>query len=67
MIDLYYAHKDDAKTPLEETLGAFDRLVRDGKVRAIGASNYSAERLAEALEDVRARGPREIYRAPARI
>jgi aryl-alcohol dehydrogenase-like predicted oxidoreductase len=49
-IDLYYAHKDDVKTPLEETLGAFDRLVRDGKVRAIGASNYSAERLAEALE-----------------
>jgi aryl-alcohol dehydrogenase-like predicted oxidoreductase len=48
-IDLYYAHKDDAGTPLEETLGAFDRLVRAGKVRAIGASNYSAERLAEAL------------------
>ena len=33
-IDLYYAHKDDPNTPLEETLGAFDRLVRDGKVRA---------------------------------
>jgi aryl-alcohol dehydrogenase-like predicted oxidoreductase len=48
-VDLYYAHKDDAGTPLEETLEAFDRLVRDGKVRAIGASNYSAERLAEAL------------------
>ena len=48
-IDLYYAHKDDAGTPLEETLQAFDRLVRDGKVRAIGASNYSADRLAEAL------------------
>ena len=49
-VDLYYAHKDDAGTPLEETLAAFDRLVRDGKVRAIGASNYSAERLAEALD-----------------
>ncbi|HVL21797.1 MAG TPA: aldo/keto reductase [Amaricoccus sp.] len=49
-VDLYYAHKDDAGTPLQETLKAFDRLVRDGKVRAIGASNYSAERLAEALE-----------------
>jgi len=49
-IDLYYAHKDDPATPLEETLGAFDRLVRAGKVRAIGASNYSAERLAEALD-----------------
>ena len=49
-IDLYYAHKDDADTPLEETLAAFDRLVREGKVRAIGASNYSAERLGEALD-----------------
>lgn len=49
-IDLYYAHKDDPETPLEETLQAFDRLVRDGKVRAIGASNYSADRLAEALD-----------------
>ena len=48
-VDLYYAHKDDAGTPLEETLRAFDTLVRDGKVRAIGASNYSAERLDEAL------------------
>jgi aryl-alcohol dehydrogenase-like predicted oxidoreductase len=48
-VDLYYAHKDDASTPLEETLRAFDKLVRDGKVRAIGASNYSAERLGEAL------------------
>jgi len=49
-IDLYYAHKDDPQTPLEETLGAFDRLVRAGKVRAIGASNYAAERLAAALD-----------------
>ena len=48
-IDLYYAHQDDPGTPLEETLGAFDRLVREGKVRALGASNYSAERLAKAL------------------
>ncbi|WP_114954569.1 aldo/keto reductase [Sphingosinicella terrae] len=49
-IDLYYAHKDDPNTPLEETLAAFDRLVRDGKVRAVGASNYSADRLAQALD-----------------
>src|SRR6185503_11663386 len=49
-IDLYYAHQDDAATPLAETLGGFDRLVRDGKVRALGASNYKAERLAEALD-----------------
>jgi hypothetical protein len=48
-IDLYYAHQDDAKTPLAETLAGFDALVRAGKVRAIGASNYSAERLGEAL------------------
>jgi aryl-alcohol dehydrogenase-like predicted oxidoreductase len=48
-IDLYYAHEDDPETPLEETLGAFDELVRAGKVRRVGASNYGAERLAEAL------------------
>ncbi|MDP9867051.1 MULTISPECIES: aldo/keto reductase [Streptosporangium] len=48
-IDLYWAHIDDAETPLEETLGAFDSLIREGKVRNIGASNYGAERLAEAL------------------
>jgi aryl-alcohol dehydrogenase-like predicted oxidoreductase len=49
-IDLSYAHADDPDTPLEETLGAFDGLVREGKVRQIAASNYSAPRLAEALE-----------------
>jgi len=49
-IDLYYAHQDDEVTPLAETLSGFDRLVRDGKVRALGASNYRAERLAEALD-----------------
>ena len=48
-LDLYYAHRDDQDVPLEETLGAFDELVRDGKVRYLGASNYSADRLAEAL------------------
>ena len=48
-IDLYYAHFDDADTPLAETLAAFDALVREGKVRAIAASNYAPERLAEAL------------------
>jgi aryl-alcohol dehydrogenase-like predicted oxidoreductase len=52
-IDLYQSHKDDEKTPLEETLGAFDRLVRQGKVRAIGASNYTGARLREALETSR--------------
>src|SRR3954451_14295471 len=49
-IDLYYAHYDDATTPLEETLTAFDELVQAGKVRYVAASNYSAQRLTEALE-----------------
>jgi aryl-alcohol dehydrogenase-like predicted oxidoreductase len=49
-IDLYYAHYDDETTPLEETLTAFDELVRSGKVRHVAASNYSAKRLAEALQ-----------------
>ena len=49
-IDLYQAHRDDPQTPLEETLGAFAELIRAGKVRAIGASNYTAPRLAEALD-----------------
>jgi aryl-alcohol dehydrogenase-like predicted oxidoreductase len=49
VIDLYQAHKDDETTPLEETLGAFARLIEQGKVRAIGASNYSAPRLQAAL------------------
>lgn len=48
-IDLYQSHEDDAKVPLEETLRAFDDLVKAGKVRAIGASNYSANRLADAV------------------
>jgi aryl-alcohol dehydrogenase-like predicted oxidoreductase len=50
VIDLYQAHQDDPGTPLEETLVAFGELVAQGKVRAIGASNYSAARLAEALK-----------------
>ena len=47
-IDLYYAHTDDPTTPLEETMEAFDSLVKKGKVRALGASNYDTWRLAEA-------------------
>jgi len=49
-IDLYQSHDDDASVPLAEVLGTFDDLIRQGKVRAIGASNYSAPRLAEALQ-----------------
>ncbi|GGS70209.1 NADP-dependent aryl-alcohol dehydrogenase [Planobispora rosea] len=48
-IDLYWAHIDDEEIPLEETLGTFDELIREGKIRNIGASNYEADRLAEAL------------------
>jgi aryl-alcohol dehydrogenase-like predicted oxidoreductase len=48
-IDLYQAHEDDASVPLEETLDAFGRLIDQGKVRVIGASNYSAARFADAL------------------
>jgi aryl-alcohol dehydrogenase-like predicted oxidoreductase len=48
-IDLYQAHRDDANTPLADTLGAFAALIKAGKLRAIGASNYSAPRLAQAL------------------
>jgi aryl-alcohol dehydrogenase-like predicted oxidoreductase len=49
-IDLYQSHADDPETPLEESLEAFSELVRQGKVRAIGASNYTAARLLEALD-----------------
>ncbi|MFO1315069.1 MAG: aldo/keto reductase [Burkholderiales bacterium] len=58
-IDLYQSHWDDETTPFEETLGAYDRLLRQGKVKAIGASNLTAPRLAEALAaSDRARLPR---------
>ena len=50
VIDLYQSHDDDTGTPLEDTLGAYADLIQAGKVRAIGASNYSAARLAEALD-----------------
>ena len=50
VIDLYQSHDDDAATPLEETMGAFADLITAGKVRAIGASNYTAPRLVAALD-----------------
>ena len=49
-IDIYYAHEDDQNTPLEETLSAFDEIVKSGKVRYIAASNYNSARLKEAIE-----------------
>jgi aryl-alcohol dehydrogenase-like predicted oxidoreductase len=55
-IDLYQSHWDDENTPLEETLGAYDQLIGQGKVKAIGASNYSAARLRESLDVAQAKG-----------
>ena len=49
-IDLYYAHQDDLDTPIEETLGAFDSLIKAGKVRYIAASNFTPARLQESLD-----------------
>jgi len=48
-IDLYFAHQDDASVPMAETLGEFARLIEAGKLRAIGASNFTAPRFADAL------------------
>src|SRR4051794_36783855 len=59
-IDLYYAHFDDVETPLEDTLRAFDSLVRDGIVRHVAASNYSPDRLTAALELQREHGLAEF-------
>ncbi len=55
-IDLYYQHKDDETVPLADSLGAFERLVEAGKIRAIGLSQFTAERLDEALETSRRLG-----------
>ena len=56
VIDLYQSHTDDRETPLDETLSAYDQLIKSGKVRAIGASNYKGPRLAEAEQVSRAHG-----------
>lgn len=49
-VDVYFSHRDDPETPVSETLIAFDKLVKAGKVRALGASNFSAARLGESLD-----------------
>jgi aryl-alcohol dehydrogenase-like predicted oxidoreductase len=49
-IDLYQSHRDDPDTPIEETLSAYADLIKQGKIREIGASNFSAARLAESLK-----------------
>ncbi|PXY89002.1 alcohol dehydrogenase [Bifidobacterium asteroides] len=56
VIDLYYAHFDDSSTPLEETAAAFDKLVKEGKVRAIGLSNYTPDRIREWFSIARKEG-----------
>ena len=66
-IDLYYAHRDDFDTPQEEYLAAFDELVRAGKVRAIGASNFEADRLRRRPGDLRRARPRAVHRRPAAL
>lgn len=55
-VDLYQSHKDDADTPQDETLEAYEKLIKAGKVRAIGASNFEAPRLKSAIEVSRAKG-----------
>jgi aryl-alcohol dehydrogenase-like predicted oxidoreductase len=55
-IDLYFAHRDDPSVPLDQTLAAYQKLIEQGKVRAIGASNYTAARFTEALEVSRKHG-----------
>ncbi|HET7870957.1 MAG TPA: aldo/keto reductase, partial [Terriglobales bacterium] len=56
VIDLYQSHRDDANTPVEETLEAYAELIRHGKVRAIGCSNFAAERLEQSLAASKAHG-----------
>jgi aryl-alcohol dehydrogenase-like predicted oxidoreductase len=55
-IDMYYAHQDDLDTPIEESLGAFDELIKAGKVRYIAASNFTPGRLQESLDISKANG-----------
>ena len=66
-IDLYQSHWDDDKTPLDETLEAYAQLIRQGKVKAIGASNLAAARLAEALDISRAQGLAALRDAAAAL
>ncbi len=56
VIDLYQSHKDDPGTPVEETLEAYAQLIKQGKVRAIGASNFSTERISQSLQTSKERG-----------
>jgi hypothetical protein len=55
-VDLYYQHKDDETVPLADSLGMFNQLVAAGKIRAVGLSNFTAERVDEAMETARTNG-----------
>ena len=62
-IDLYYQHKDDESVPLADSLGAIDALVKAGKMRAIGLSQFTPARLDEAMRDAAEQRPRTAERA----
>ncbi len=66
-IDLYYAHRDDPEVPQEEYIVAFDSLVRAGKVREVGASNFSSPRLRSALEIAADAGSHRLHRRPGPV
>jgi aryl-alcohol dehydrogenase-like predicted oxidoreductase len=55
-VDLYYAHRDEPQTPIDEVVSGFDALVQRGRVRALGASNFTAERLKESLDSAARQG-----------
>src|SRR5699024_1447608 len=55
-VDLYYAHRDDLTTPLDEVVRGFDALVKAGKVRELGASNYAADRLSAVIVEAERQG-----------
>ncbi len=65
-IDLYQSHRDDPETPIEETLSAYAELIKQGKVREIGASNFSADRLGGIAEGQRRRRACRATRACSR-
>jgi aryl-alcohol dehydrogenase-like predicted oxidoreductase len=55
-VDLYYAHRDEPRTPIDDVVAGFDALLKSGRVRELGASNFTAERFAESLESARRQG-----------
>ncbi|MEC9261765.1 MAG: aldo/keto reductase [Pseudomonadota bacterium] len=64
-IDVYYAHADDEETPIEESLSAFEQLINEGKVGTVASSNYSAQRLSQALDSAKQHGlPQFIAHQP---